>query len=96
MDPIRYITALVLVGGLLALAIWLLRRFNFTQRDTRSRLTIVSHIGVGTREKLVVVRFGNEDILLGITPQSITRLGATPIDVAVDADALSESAPESS
>lgn len=80
MDPVRYISAIVIVGGLLALAIWMLRRFNFAPRDTRSRLTVVSHVSVGTREKLVVVRFGNEEVLLGVTPHTITRLGAVPVE----------------
>jgi flagellar protein FliO/FliZ len=91
MDPVRYITALILVGGLLAAAIWLLRRFNFTQRDLRQSVTIVSHLGVGTREKLVVVRFGDEEILLGITPHSITRLGSVPLVSATEASSDPES-----
>jgi flagellar biogenesis protein FliO len=33
---------------------------------------------LGPREKLVVVRFGGEDILLGVTPGSITRIAACP------------------
>lgn len=92
MDPVRYISALVLVGGLLALAIWLLRRFNFSPRDVRTQLRIVSHVSVGTREKLVVVRFADEEILLGITPHSITRLGSTPVGT----ESPDEPAPESS
>ncbi len=78
MDPVRYISAIILVGALLALAIWLLRRFNLTGMATKAPLTVVGHLSVGTREKLLVVRFGSEDVLLGITPHSITRLGSVP------------------
>ena len=78
MDPVRYISAIILVAALLALAIWVLRRFNVAGVGTPSRFKVVSHLSVGTREKLLVVRFGDEDVLLGITPHSITRLGATP------------------
>jgi len=91
MDPVRYITALILVGGLLALAIWLLRRLNFTQRGFNQRVTIVSHVGVGTREKLVVVRFADEEILLGVTPHSITRLGSVPLEAVPDGNSDPES-----
>ena len=77
-DPVRYISAIILVGALLALAIWLLRRFNLTGMATKAPLTVVGHLSVGTREKLLVVRFGSEDVLLGITPHSITRLGSVP------------------
>ena len=78
MDPVRYISAIILVGALLALAIWLVRRFNLTGMTTTAPLTVVGHLSVGTREKLLVVRFGSEDVLLGITPHSITRLGSVP------------------
>ncbi|MGA0800592.1 MAG: flagellar biosynthetic protein FliO [Steroidobacteraceae bacterium] len=76
----RYISAIILVAALLALAIWVLRRFNVAGVGVPSRLKVVSHLSVGTREKLLVVRFGDEDVLLGITPHSITRLGAVPAD----------------
>ena len=82
MDQVRYISAIILVAALLALAIWVLRRFNVAGVGTPSRLKVVSHLSVGTREKLLVVRFGDEDVLLGITPHSITRLGATPAGAA--------------
>ncbi len=82
MDPVRYISAIILVAALLALAIWVLRRFNVAGVGVPSRLKVVSHLSVGTREKLLIVRFGNEDVLLGITPHSITRLGSAPADTA--------------
>jgi flagellar protein FliO/FliZ len=83
MDPIRYISAIVLVGILLAAAIWLLRRFNLANLGVKPRLSVVSHLSVGTREKLLVVRFAQEDVLLGVTPHSITRLGSAPAGTGV-------------
>jgi flagellar protein FliO/FliZ len=81
MDPVRYVTALLLVGGLLALAIWMLRRFRFGNSDaSRSSLSITSHASLGAREKLVVVRFGGRDHLIGVTPGSITRIATAETD----------------
>jgi flagellar biosynthetic protein FliO len=81
MDPVRYITALLLVGGLLALAIWMLRRFRFgNQSAARSALTITAHASLGAREKLVVVRFAGQDHLLGVTPSSISRIASADMD----------------
>ncbi|MBM4192515.1 MAG: flagellar biosynthetic protein FliO [Gammaproteobacteria bacterium] len=75
MDPIRYITALLLIGGLLALAIWMLRRFRLGNPDaSRSSLKITAHASLGAREKLVVVRFGDKDHLIGVTPGSISHI----------------------
>jgi flagellar protein FliO/FliZ len=81
MDPVRYVTALLLVGGLLALAIWMLRRFRFGNPDaSRSTLSITAHASLGAREKLVVVRFGGRDHLIGVTPGSITRIATAETD----------------
>lgn len=81
MDPVRYITALLLVGGLLALAIWMLRRFRFGHQDpSRTTLSITSHASLGAREKLVVVRFAGQDHLLGVTPNSISRIATAEVD----------------
>jgi flagellar protein FliO/FliZ len=81
MDPIRYISALLLVGVLLALAIWMLRRFRFgSQGASRSTLSITAHASLGTREKLVVVRFAGQDHLLGVTPSSISKIATADAD----------------
>lgn len=81
MDPIRYVGALLLVGGLLALAIWMLKRLRLTTRGRDDKtLEIISHASLGTREKLVVVRFAGKKVLLGVTPGTISRLAATRLD----------------
>ena len=87
MDPVRYITALLLVGGLLALAIWMLRRFRFgNPTASRSALSITAHASLGTREKLVVVRFAGRDHLLGVTPSSISKIATADVDETHDED----------
>ena len=79
MDPVRYVVSLLVVGALLAVAFWLLARFRRGSLGmTRNIIGIVSQTSVGPRERLVVVRFGAEDILLGVTPASITRIAAHP------------------
>jgi len=81
MDPIRYIVALLLVGGLLAVAVWMLKRFRLGgEGSAQSPIRITSHASLGAREKLVVVRFGGRDILLGVTPGSISRIASKRAD----------------
>ena len=81
MDPVRYISALLLVGGLLAVAIWALRRLRFGQHGpARSIIGIVAHASLGAREKLMVVRFAGRDHLLGVTPGSISSLASAEAD----------------
>lgn len=75
MDPLRYISALLLVGGLLAIAVWALRRFRLGNEGRfRSAIRITSHASLGARERLVVVRFAGRDHLLGVTPGSVSLL----------------------
>lgn len=77
MDPVRYVTALLLVGGLLALAIWMLRRFRFgANNPSRAALNVTAHASLGAREKLIVVRFGGQDHLIGVTPTAISHLAS--------------------
>ncbi len=81
MDPIRYFGALLLVGGLLALAIWMLKRLRLTTGGRGDKtLEIISHASLGTREKLVVVRFAGKKVLLGVTPGTISRLAVARLD----------------
>lgn len=78
MDPVRYIGALLLVGGLLAVAVWMLRRFRLgSEAATQASLRITAHLSLGAREKLVVVRFAGRDVLLGVTPGSISRIATS-------------------
>ena len=78
MDPVRYLSALLLVGGLLALAVWLVKRFRIDTRDRRADvLDIVSHASLGAREKLIVVRFDGKYVLLGVAPGGISRLAVS-------------------
>ena len=82
MDPARYILAVLFVTALLLGAIWLLRRMNLVGVNKATGIRIIAAQNIGTRERLLVVRFGQEDILLGVTAQSVTRLGSTPADTA--------------
>jgi flagellar biosynthetic protein FliO len=85
MDPIRYFSALLMVGALLAVAIWALRRFRpGASGQSRSTISVISHASLGAREKLVVVRFAGRDHLLGVTPRSVSLLASAD----ADADAL--------
>jgi len=79
MDPIRYVGALLLVGGLLALAIWMLKRLRLTTRGRDDKtLEIISHASLGTREKLVVVRFaGKKSVTRRHTGHHLATRGGT-------------------
>jgi flagellar protein FliO/FliZ len=76
MDPVRYISGLISVGLLLGLLVWVLRRLRKGAYGRSGNLDILSVVGLGPREKLVVIRYRGRELLLGVTAQSISRLAA--------------------
>jgi flagellar protein FliO/FliZ len=78
MDPVRYISGIALVALLLAASAWLLRRFSLRSHVRQgSRVEILQTLALGTRERLVVVRFSGKEMLLGVTAHGINRLDET-------------------
>jgi flagellar protein FliO/FliZ len=64
---------LVVVLGLIAAAVWLLRRYTPLQRGDGT-LKIVGGLALGTRERLVLVETGGVRLLLGVMPGKVERL----------------------
>ena len=92
MDPTRYIVAVLFVTALLLGAIWWLRRMNLVGVNKTTGIRIIAAENIGTRERLLVVRFGQEDVLLGVTAQSITRLASTPTEESAEKNHSTRSA----
>lgn len=69
---------LLLVLAVILAAFWVLRRFGpkfgLGPVGRGGMLRIVSQLPLGQRKSLVVVRFLNKDLLLGVTDQTITML----------------------
>lgn len=73
MDAGSMIMSLLMVLALIIISALLLKRFNLApQRD--SQLKVVSSLSLGTKEKVVVIQVGNEQLLLGMAGQQITLL----------------------
>ncbi len=66
--------ALLLVLGLFLAFAWMMRRFNGMQSPARGGLRVITGLSLGTRERLVVVKAGKTQLLLGITPGQIRKL----------------------
>ncbi|WMC11376.1 flagellar biosynthetic protein FliO [Oceanimonas pelagia] len=64
----------LVIGLLLALG-WGLRRLKLPALGGNRQLRVITSLALGHKEKLVVVQVGEEQWLLGITPQNINRLG---------------------
>ena len=90
------LTLCVLLAFIFA-AFWLLRRygarFGLGPAGRGGALRLIDHLPIGPRKSIVVVRFLNKDLVLGITEQSITFLTEADHAPAADfADTLAESA----
>lgn len=66
--------ALLLVLAMFMAFAWVMRKFNGYQTTAKGELQVVTGLNLGTREKLVVVQVGDEQLLLGVTPGKISRL----------------------
>lgn len=72
----RLLFGLVAVLGLLALCAWLIRRGGFAAQA--GAIKIIAQCPVGTRERVMVVQVGDQQLLLGVTPQQISLLHTLP------------------
>lgn len=73
-DALNWTVSLLLVLAIFILCVWLLRKSGQFALPGKSQLGIVTALSLGMREKVVLVRVGNKQILLGVTPNRIDKL----------------------
>lgn len=76
---LRLLLVVPLIGGLAwgSLALWKRVQLGLPVRPTSSRpVRIVDAVALGTNGKLLVVEFGGETMLLGVSRSGISRLGS--------------------
>lgn len=76
---IKLVLALVAVLLLFSAIAWLVRRFGLSGlgglgSPSSGRLKITDSLSLGSRERLVIVQAGEQQLLLGITPGQINKL----------------------
>ncbi len=77
MDFLRVFGSLVLVFGLLGGLLWGLKRLQMRVQPGQPgrRLALLETLSVGPRQKIALVRVGQAQVLLGVSPGQITALG---------------------
>lgn len=70
------LVVLVVIFGLA----WVVRKLNGQLPGQRAGMKIVTSMALGTRERLLVVKVGNEYVLLGTTPNNIHYIKELPSD----------------
>jgi flagellar protein FliO/FliZ len=89
-DWLQYLLSFGLVIALLLGSLWALRKLQSGAMGARgrtdARLKIVETLSVGPRQKIALVQLDGQDVLLGITVQSITALNVPPARIGVHMD----------
>lgn len=70
--------ALALVLGLILGLAWLLKRLPGTGFRQVEGMRVVAQLALGTKERAVVVEVGGRQLLLGVTPGSVSLLQELP------------------
>jgi flagellar protein FliO/FliZ len=81
MDASSMVLSLLMVLALIIISAMLLKRFNLTQQGS-NQLSVVASLSLGTKERIMVVQVGEQQLVLGVCPQQISLLKdlETPID----------------
>ena len=74
---------LALVLACIVLVAWLLKRTNSFHTAANGKLKVIAGLPLGTRERALLVQVGDEQLLLGVTSQTVSLLHKldTPISV---------------
>ncbi len=65
---------LVLVVAAIFFFAWLLKRLKLTQHSQHGLLKVVAGLPLGTRDRIIVLQVGEEQLLLGLSPGRIEKL----------------------
>lgn len=65
---------LFMVLGCIAFLAWLLRRTNRFQSSANGEMKIITSLALGPRQRAVLLQVGEQQILLGVTAQSVQTL----------------------
>lgn len=73
-DSLSMLLSLMFVLAVILMAAWVLKRFNIVQHGATQGIRVISSVNLGTKEKLVIVEVGNEQIMLGVTSQQVNLI----------------------
>ncbi|MDP7591821.1 MAG: flagellar biosynthetic protein FliO [Litorilituus sp.] len=84
-DASGMILSLFIVLALIIVSALVLKRFNFFQQNT-SQLKVIANLSLGSKERLVVVQVGSQQLVLGVTAQQITLIEALDEPISLPSD----------
>jgi flagellar protein FliO/FliZ len=95
-DWLQYLFSFVLVIGLLLALLWTLRKLqnggSLVRKNTQ-RLQTLETLSVGTRQKIMLIRVDEREILVGVTAQQMTVLSPWPETAQANGHSLETNTP---
>ena len=81
-DRFRMIGSFVLVLVIMAAMLWALRKgqSRMHSQNPGRRMQIIESLSVGPRQQFALLRVGEHEVLVGITPTQMTSLAQWPAD----------------
>ncbi len=80
-DWLQSLFSFIFVIGLLLMPLWTLRKLqngSSLLRKSTQRMQTLETLSVGTRQKIMLIRVDNREILVGVTAQQMTVLTPWP------------------
>ena len=78
---LQVVGSFVLVICVLLAVLLLLKRFNGAGSPRSGQMRVIASLGLGQRERAVLIEVGNEQFLVGVAPGSVNMLHALPDSV---------------
>ena len=79
-DLFRMLGSLALVVALMLALLWGLRQLQgkINSQNSGRRLQIIESLSVGTRQKVALIRVGEREVLIGVSPTQINGIASWP------------------
>ena len=92
-DVFRMLGSLALVIALLVALLWALRTLQgkMNGHNAGRRLQIIESLSVGPRQKVALIRVGEREVLIGISPTQINGIASWPDGTHAPSDSLDPS-----
>ncbi len=79
-DLFRMLGSLALVVALILALLWGLRQLQskINSQNSGRRLQVIESLSIGTRQKVALIRVGEREVLIGISPTQINGIASWP------------------
>src|SRR6185437_9928387 len=78
LDMFKVLFGLIVVLGVLAGALWLMKRSGLGPAHSSGAVKIVGGVSVGNRERVLVLEVADQWIVVGVAPGSVNALANLP------------------